>query len=230
MNEQTTRPVSVASFTDYNSQGSDKYLSKEDCGTAGLTLTIAGVTEEKFTEDDGYIQWKPVLAFSETTKTLSLNKTNRNFLVAVLGVDNPLQVIGRQIGLWNDPSVDFKGTIVGGIRLRAAAPPAPLPLAPDGQTHILPAQLAPAAVFAPPPPAQDSHQVIPVAPPLPPAPASLPTSTMSVTDPLWCSYVMSGGLTNSKYPEQAKVFHQLLNDYIQVHGHSPAGLVDYLPF
>jgi hypothetical protein len=59
---------------------------------------------------------KPILYFLESTKGLALNKTKIKQLEAGYGDDTD-HWIGRKVRLTNDPTVEFGGKIVGGIKL-----------------------------------------------------------------------------------------------------------------
>lgn len=94
-----------------------KYLSKEDVGP-GMLFTIAGCDSVEM-QGNGQKESNFCLTFNETPKMLVLKTTNRDLLLGIY----PLQQhtnewIGRQVVLFNDQSVLFRGER-GGIRVRA---------------------------------------------------------------------------------------------------------------
>lgn len=94
-----------------------KYLKKEDVGN-GITLTIRDIGIENVAMDNAPEDNKPVMYFHELKKGMVLNKTNANLLVHYLGSDDTQAWIGKQVILFDDPSVQFKGELTGGIRVR----------------------------------------------------------------------------------------------------------------
>lgn len=94
-----------------------KYLKKEDCGH-GIQVTIREVKIENVAMENQPADNKPVMYFHEHNKGMVLNKTNANLVVHYLGTDDTEQWIGKQIVLFDDPSVQFKGEMTGGIRVR----------------------------------------------------------------------------------------------------------------
>ncbi len=77
----------------------------------------------------------------EGEKELTLNATNRNILGAVYGKQAGAW-IGKEIGVYFDPSVTFGGKAVGGVKVKAFAPD-PFASTPD----IAPAPVADAIPF-----------------------------------------------------------------------------------
>jgi len=98
----------------FSELSSSKYLAKGDVPAHGINLTIASFTMVEL--DDGK---KPAMAFLEANiKPLLLNATNRNRLTDMFGTDDSQQMIGRQVNVYNDPSVEMGGKLVGGLRVR----------------------------------------------------------------------------------------------------------------
>lgn len=95
-----------------------KYLKKGDIGP-GLLLTIKDIENVTFKEDTAEEESKWVLHFREEGKGLSLNKTNIQTLEIICGSDNTDDWVDKQVVLYWDPTVDYMGKIVGGIRIRA---------------------------------------------------------------------------------------------------------------
>jgi len=117
-----------------------KYLKKEDVGN-GLTLTIRDVTVEDVSMEDQPQDNKPVMYFHEMKKGMVINKTNANLVIHYLGTDDTNAWLGQQIVLFDDPTVQFKGEMTGGIRIR----PVQLNQQPATQT---PAQVPPVSTSA----------------------------------------------------------------------------------
>lgn len=114
-----------------------KYLKKEDVGEAGLILTIAGFTRDNL-EADGVTEEKTIMHFSEDVKPMVLNRTNSQLIPAVTGASNAGEAKGKQIVVYNDPTVGFGGKITGGLRIKSiqAAQPAQAPQQPSPSSDI----------------------------------------------------------------------------------------------
>jgi len=127
---------------------SSKYLSKEDVGEDGAILTIEGFRLETIKTDDGD-EDKIILYFQEDVKPMVVNRTNSQLLKQVTGAKTAGEARGKQIVVYNDPSIQFAGKITGGIRIKripGAPKPAPAPRVPRG-----PANAQTRAPIAPPP-------------------------------------------------------------------------------
>lgn len=113
----------VSSFDDDTSLDSvvpstSKYLAKEDVDPP-LLLTVGGITLDEM-EIEGNRERKSVLHFKEpNTKPMVLNNTNKELLKAVTGGRTVGEIRGKQIVVYNDPTVMFGKKAVGGIRIRA---------------------------------------------------------------------------------------------------------------
>jgi len=107
-----------------------KYLKKEDVGLDGKVLTVAGMSRADISKDNEPADHQTLLKFAEFDKPMVLKITNKQLLkLAIFGDANVNctigQLVGKQVLVFNDPTVDFAGKIVGGIRIKAApaAPP-----------------------------------------------------------------------------------------------------------
>ena len=116
-----------------------RFLKKEDFAKPTV-YTIKHLAIEEVAKGEE----KPVLYFLEVTKGLTLNKTKIKQLEAGYGDDTD-HWIGRKVRLSNDPTVDFGGKIVGGIKLELskgkpvqAEPVAPPPPADDADEDTIP--------------------------------------------------------------------------------------------
>lgn len=96
---------------------SSKFLKRGDCNP-DILVTIRGVSQENVgKDDDPEIKW--VMHFKETEKPLVLNKTNITLCEHILKSQDTDDWIGKQIVLWDDPTVMYAGEMKGGIRVRA---------------------------------------------------------------------------------------------------------------
>jgi hypothetical protein len=106
-----------------------KFLAKSDVGDDGVILTIRGFKEEVIEGDDGD-ETKVVMYFSEADyKPMILNRTNAALLAGATGVGTAGEARGKQIVVFNDPSVGFGGKITGGLRIKKIPGPARAPKA-----------------------------------------------------------------------------------------------------
>jgi len=99
-----------------------KFLKGEDI-PAGSTVTyqINDIDETDLSRDKDGSELKPVMTFvEEGVKPMVLNKTNMKLLAAIHGTE-PADYLGKQIGVYCDPTVTNPGgQMVGGLRLTAA--------------------------------------------------------------------------------------------------------------
>ena len=98
-----------------------KYLTKDDVGRGAL-VTIRSVEQEDLSMDGQPREMKHVLRFDDAPsgKGLVLNWTNAQLCAQARGAEETDDWIGKKVVLYNDPSVQFQGKLVGGIRIRAA--------------------------------------------------------------------------------------------------------------
>jgi hypothetical protein len=97
-----------------------KYLSKADVGEDGLILTIKGFRMETLKSDDGD-EDKMVMHFVEDVKPMVLNRTNAQLVSVATGAARVGDAKGKQIVVYNDPTVGFGGKIMGGLRIKKIA-------------------------------------------------------------------------------------------------------------
>jgi hypothetical protein len=102
-----------------------RFLRCADLNGQPLRVTIAALKRE----DIGGEQ-KNVLAFTNGTKPLVLNKTNGKTIAKVLDENETTKWPGRDIVLV-PAQVDFRGDIVDAVRVRAATPKPPPQQSPD---------------------------------------------------------------------------------------------------
>ncbi len=94
------------------------YLKKEDVGT-GVLVTIKGVREENIAKDNNPEELKWLIYFNEFQKPLVSNVTHREQISGYLNSRVTEDWTGKQVVLWNDPSVVFQGK-TGAVRIRPA--------------------------------------------------------------------------------------------------------------
>lgn len=118
--------------------GESKFLTKEECDPP-IRVTITGIKRENLAKENEPQKMKFVLTFLEC-KPLVLNKTNGGRIAHVLGSDESDDWINKQIDLWNDPSVEFGGQLIGGVRVLVPQPTVSAPQAPQqaGQSEAAP--------------------------------------------------------------------------------------------
>lgn len=104
-----------------------KYLTKEDAGEDGIVLTIKGFRMEPVKGDEGE-EDKMVMHFMEDVKPMILNRTNAQLVGVCTGSKTAGEARGKQIVVYNDPTVGFGGKITGGLRIKkVAGQPKPAP-------------------------------------------------------------------------------------------------------
>ena len=89
----------------------------------GETLTIRDVRDHAFTNKDGSTERKLVLDWKEERPSLTLNKTNFNWLVSTFGGDDD-KWVRQRVRVFHDPTITYGGQRIGGLVLEAA-PEAP---------------------------------------------------------------------------------------------------------
>lgn len=115
-----------------------KYLTKNDVGDDGLILTIKGFKTETIEGDHGDEE-KVIMYFEEGVNPMVLNRTNSQLVGIATGAANAGEARGKQVVVYNDPSISFGGKVTGGIRIKkiAGAPrsaPARVAIEDDGST------------------------------------------------------------------------------------------------
>lgn len=92
------------------------YLTKEDCEPA-IKVTVSHCAEEDVSMANQPAKMKYVVYFKEQSKGMVLNLTNFQRIVSLCSKDDTDDWQGVQFTLYNDPTVDFGGKLVGGIRV-----------------------------------------------------------------------------------------------------------------
>jgi hypothetical protein len=94
-----------------------KYLAKGDVGDDGLILTVKGFRMETLDGDEGS-EDKMVVHFQEDVKPMVLNRTNAQLIAVATGASKAGDAVGKQIVVYNDPTIAFGGKITGGLRIK----------------------------------------------------------------------------------------------------------------
>lgn len=97
------------------------YLRKEDIepfGAAGHDVTINDVRKDSILSNGEEID-KWFMDLGEFPHPLVLNKTNADEVAEILGSKDTEDWGGKMVNLFVDHDIQFKGSKVGGLRLRA---------------------------------------------------------------------------------------------------------------
>ena len=86
-----------------------------------MVVTIVGVELTNAALESGPKDEKWCAVLKEFPgKLMVLNGTNQRMIAKVLDTEETDEWVGRKIVLWDDESVEFKGQVVGGIRVKRA--------------------------------------------------------------------------------------------------------------
>ena len=114
-----------------------KFLRKEDIEDE-MIVTIRGVRLEAMPGDGSEQRW--VVQFKELPKGLVMNRTTIGVLDKAFGGHSD-DWLNKKVVLYIDESVQFKGKVVGGLRLRPVkTPKAPTAAELDGSLEKIPLQ------------------------------------------------------------------------------------------
>ena len=107
-----------------NDVKSSKFLKKEDVGE-GVLVTISGLAQENVAKDGADPEVKVTVHFAELEKPLVLNSTNAQVIAQITGHSENIETEwkGAKVVLYTDPTIQFAGKVVGGIRVRAMRDP-----------------------------------------------------------------------------------------------------------
>ena len=97
-----------------------KYLTKHDVGEDGVILTIKGFKQETLSGDSGD-ETKIVMHFEEDFKPMVVNRTNSQLIGICTGAATAGDAKGKQIVVFNDPTISFGGKVTGGLRIKKVA-------------------------------------------------------------------------------------------------------------
>ena len=93
------------------------YLKKEDCDPP-ILVTIDHLSQKNVALEGETAEMKFCLHFREPIKPMIINSTNAQLIARATGSEETDDWKGKQIVLFNDPNVSFRGELVGGIRVR----------------------------------------------------------------------------------------------------------------
>jgi len=106
-----------------NEMKKSRFLTQHDVGEEGKVLTIAHIVEVNVAPENKPKEMKWTMEFEEEgVNPLVLARKNQLLAAAILKSDDTDNWIGKQIVAYQDPTIDFGGKVVGGIRLRALTP------------------------------------------------------------------------------------------------------------
>jgi hypothetical protein len=95
-----------------------KFLRKEDVGP-GVLMTITDCEKHNVAMEGADPHEKWCLKFTQTDKPLVLNAINTQLLETICESGDTDDWRGKAVVLYTDPTVQYAGRIVGGIRVRA---------------------------------------------------------------------------------------------------------------
>ena len=114
-----------------------KFMTRHDVGK-GMLCTIRVVSQQNVSKEGAEDELRFALEFDEHDKPFILNSTNGQLIASILGSEESDDWIGKQIVLYDDPTISFAGRITGGIRVRASRKPQPV----VAKTRTTPAPVA----------------------------------------------------------------------------------------
>jgi hypothetical protein len=94
------------------------FLTQNDCDPP-IKVTISGWAEKNVAQAGAEPDERIVLLFNEVEKPLVLNSTNGNIIAAITGTGEIENWNGTVVVLYKDPTIQYGGKLVGGIRVRA---------------------------------------------------------------------------------------------------------------
>ena len=113
-----------------NSFFAGDFLKAEQLKDGDLSLTISDIEVVEFKKQDGSLDRKPALVFSNSDQKLTLNKTNTSMLAKILGGTETDDWVGKTITLYASVT-DFQGNAVDCIRIRPELSTTPTPAGSD---------------------------------------------------------------------------------------------------
>jgi hypothetical protein len=99
-----------------------KYLTKEDVGS-GTILKIRGIKKVNLAKENEPPEMKWIMGFAgnnvngDPAKPMVLNSTNIQLITMIHGEETD-NWVGKELTLWNDPSVSFGSKLTGGVRVK----------------------------------------------------------------------------------------------------------------
>jgi len=100
-----------------------RFLTQHDVGEDGRVVTVANVEQQNVAPENQPKELKWVMHFEEEwAKPLVLNRVNTELAAKVLKSDDTDDWAGKQIVAYQDPTINYGGKVIGGIRVRAVKP------------------------------------------------------------------------------------------------------------
>lgn len=97
-----------------------RFLTQHDVGEDGRIVTVQSVDQQNVAPENQPKEMKWVMHFEEEwAKPLVLNRTNTELAAKVLKSDDTDDWAGKQLVAYQDPSINYGGKVIGGIRLRS---------------------------------------------------------------------------------------------------------------
>ncbi len=103
-----------------------KYLGKVDVKTP-IRVTVDRCEKVDISKEDDAPDIKWTMYFREDYKPLILNWTNMQLMERATGEENSDDWTGKQVVLYNDPTVMYKGELKGGVRVQIPQQQVPPP-------------------------------------------------------------------------------------------------------
>ena len=97
------------------------YLKKEDLPRP-VKVIIEDVDAAEFTAKDGTPQHKLDITLKGKEKHFLCNKTNARMIATIIGSSDTKDWNGKEITIFNDPTVMMGDDVVGGIRVQYIPP------------------------------------------------------------------------------------------------------------
>jgi hypothetical protein len=107
---------------DINNMMESKYLKKSDVEAGPMNVKVVSCQQENVALEDKPVEMLWIMRFQGVKKGLIMKKTNLNLMSLATGQRNSDFWPGCDITLYNDPTVQFKGEMVGGIRIMVPQP------------------------------------------------------------------------------------------------------------
>lgn len=99
-----------------------KYLKKSDVEEQQMNVKVISCLQENVALEGKPEEFQWVMRFQGVKKGLIMKKTNLNLMSLATGQRNSDFWPSCDITLYNDPTVQFKGEMVGGIRIMVPQP------------------------------------------------------------------------------------------------------------
>lgn len=100
-----------------------RFLTQHDVGEDGRFVTVQSVDQQNVAPENQPRELKWVMHFEEEwAKPLVLNRVNTELAAKILKSDDTDDWAGKQLVAYQDPTINYGGKVIGGIRLRGVKP------------------------------------------------------------------------------------------------------------